>query len=254
MATVIPKTPTFEELALRALHFEEPRVKKIPNLLGRYNDALVCWQSLAADLGKILAAQRCPISIPTVAPAGASIARLSYPEAVEELRGGLTSAVSKLAAFARATKVGRIEWISEEACRFSFNELRTIRGLLAQTIVRTSHTHELVQARVHRLPANEIPKPPAAKLLLSMMGAPLREATRVVTGMLVVKGEVATEKLREPTALGRGVEKIGMGVRTLAAKGKAAASGVGSALRGVQVALSDPAIVVGDLVLYGWED
>ena len=86
------------------------------------------------------------------------------------------------------------------------------------------------------------------------MGEPLRDATRVVTGMLVVKGEMAIEKLREPTGLGRGVEKLGMGVRTLAAKGKAAAGAVGKAFSGMQVALSDPAIVVGDLVLYGWED
>lgn len=254
MATAILEPPTFEELAFRALHFEEPRVKKIPNLLARYHDALVRWQSLTSDLATILATQRCPISTPTIEPAGASIASLSYAEATEELRRGLRSAFAKLAASARATKVGRVEWMSEDACRFSFNDVRTIRGLLAHTIVRTSHTHELVRTRVHRLPANEIPKPHAAKVLLSKMGEPLREATRVVTGMLVVKGEEATEKLREATALGRGVEKISMGVRMLAAKGKAAAAGVGKAVSGLQVALSDPAIVVGDLVLYGWED
>lgn len=258
VATATSTPPTFEELALDALEFDEPKLKRNSHLFARYAEATERFDELANGIATILKRhQGYSVLPPKLRPAGAEIASASYDDALVALRARLKSGIGELGRAIRSTKVGRIRWMGEDACQFRFDELRSVRGILTRTHIRTAHTHDLVRARVHRLPASELPKPQIAKEILAMMPETLCRATRIVTGMLVLKDEGETERLIEKTPLGRGISALGGAARSAGAMTAAAASQVANAFTrkpALQVALKDPAIIVGEFVLYGWEN
>ncbi len=144
-------------------------------------------------------------------------------------------------------QVGVIDWLTGDVCRYHFvravivqstgpsvttrsDNGHTLRETTKQTILETHraalHTHELVNARKHRLPALEVPKPRGVHELISTIPVWLQPYIRVVAGdqirESVIERDLRTDTREQTTE------------RVLFSR--------------------DPAVVLGRYVLAGWTD
>jgi len=187
----------------------------------------------------------------------------------------LQVAASQLAAAWDCSRIGRIEMLARNACRFTYYDFVDQGGILNRTYDVAKHQHDLASARFHRAEAVNIEIPERAKLMLARLHY-LKPYARIVTGVEVATGTEQSESFQERTALGRaldttvdatarGAKAAGRGARRvsksvttrgvvlggLALGGLAAAGMALSSL--AAVAIADPALIIGDRVLYGWD-
>jgi len=118
-----------------------------------------------------------------------------------------------------------------------------------------------VRARVRRVDDKDVKLPPVAQGIVNDLTAGLRRELRVVVGTEIIR-QVGDEEVRkELTPLGRALVGVGKTAAVTApiAAGVATAGLlrkpiVGTGLLASAVFLADPALVLGDICLYGWED
>lgn len=163
-------------------------------------------------------------------------------------------------------KIGRITYEGEHAT-YSWYEVKTSAGILNNSLSRLKWTHTILHPKARKLPVN-FPVPAKAQLMLDRIESidVLRRSCRVVQGMLVGKTDEVSANWTERTAAGRALDStksfavkhgktIGMGVAGMAATaGIVALAMAKAAAPMVAVAAADPAIVVGDIVFFGWEN
>ncbi len=186
---------------------------------------------------------------------------------------------------AKTNHVGRLEWIDDpngftpKACRFNFytrEKSRTLTKIRTRTI---EHVHDLVDAKAHRLPAPEVKKPKACIEIINAMSDWMKEDASIITGTQilanirqvdetyedneVVRGIKATRRgiVRGARAIGRGTQRVAavMDQAFLRSQGFSSREEYEEEMerrrrereerRGI---LFDPALVIGDFVLIGW--
>jgi hypothetical protein len=188
------------------------------------------------------------------------------------MQENLRTFAAQLAAQWDCSRIGRIEMLAEDACRFTYCDFADLGGILTRSYSVVRHQHRVVNARFHRADAMlTITIPQRASAMLARLRL-LSPYARIVTGMEVVKGSEHAETFQERTALGRKVDQVIGGAKdagkAFVDSGAAAATGVAlgigalaagagwllSGLAGLAaVAMADPALIIGDRVLFGWD-
>jgi hypothetical protein len=165
----------------------------------------------------------------------------------------------------RSDRIGRLAVLGNDAVQFTFFEVHTQRGLWTHKFNRTKFTQELVDARAYPLPADHVPQPAKAKRIVRQLASvpELARFCRIVAGMQVSRASGIQDRWRDDTALARGVKGAARFVTTNAAAagvavGTATTASLAALAKHVQaaaqaVAKADPAIVLGDVVFYGWD-
>jgi hypothetical protein len=291
---------TLPEAIARAVGFRTPLVHSDAQLFTNYAGAANRFASIGNGLEKLCREHLdFELQPPVVEGLGAGTAALPYTESVGQLELRIQIAIDELVRRLDVPQLGRIEWSDPESCRFTFFEVRRDRGILRNTVKRVAHTHELVKARQHRLPAEEIAMPAKAQAIIKAIPEPLLPQVRIITGLEVLKSEHEDSRRQELTRVGRAldsgkrraldaVDSLAAGGRAAAMKArdtvsseefqrgaaKAAAVGLaavaGGAILGgiysaltaaasvasvaVPLAIADPAIVLGEFCVFGWED
>ena len=266
--------------------FKEPPFKTPQNLMRNYGTAVGTALDVARQIqGFMNSAYQAAVPIPEVETAGADVAALPYEEALATLKQRHDTLVQKVATMFDCPRIGRFEWLSDDAARFSYVTVRRERGLLKVRDHRNKHVHDLVKAVSHPF-ADEIPiRDPRAKQLIDMIPSSLKPYGRIIAGLEIVKGHEFAGTDETLTGLGRIVhgakQAVVTGARSTAESGRKAATviargagrtlssgsawtaaGIGAAVLGTlgllatmaQVVIADPALVIGEYVLYGWED
>ncbi|MBI5760020.1 MAG: hypothetical protein HZA46_16000 [Planctomycetales bacterium] len=164
----------------------------------------------------------------------------------------------------------RIEYAGPHECVFRYCDA-TKSYDLQQTIhhIRT-HEHHLVQAQERRLTDIGVVLPPKQRRIVRALPQVVYPQLRVVTGLLVLQKEEDGGTVRREHTVGRTLRQTGEAVRKYgsgAARGVAAGAVAAGIVAGVAamvsaistavataavVAVADPALVIGDLVISGW--
>jgi hypothetical protein len=212
-----------------------------------------------------------------------------YDDVLKKMHEAVRARCDQFAANLYSSGFGRIVWTSEDSCSFDYAELHVSKGILKRKFTTLRHQHELVDARQHKLPATDVARPPIVGRIICQLPKILDKHLRIVTGLEVVKGSAIESEVTKPTPLGEfvfgtrdavvdGAQRVAIGVANgAAAVGRAltsdqakavartvggAAAVVGTAVAGIAllpfafvgVAIADPCLVLGDLVLVGWEN
>lgn len=166
----------------------------------------------------------------------------------------------KLVDKAQTAGLGKIEWHTDDRCVFDYPEAQLKSGWTKKTITRSVHTHDLVKARQHRLPATDIKRPPFVDEIIADLPRFVHPHLRIVTGLEVAKstGNVRTEE--SLTELGQLLHDTRLQMAAITATALAAGIAAGAVLASaaaaaaIPVAIADPCLCLGSLVLAGWEN
>jgi hypothetical protein len=158
---------------------------------------------------------------------------------------------------ARANVVGRIEWLSDRACRFYYFDTERSRTLTRIRTRTVKHTHDLIHAKKVRLPAPNVRKPRTCCQIIRAMPPWVQKRSSIVVGDQIVADVEQVGQTDEPNELvlaarwiGRKLEQGRQTAYRAAAKVMQAASKLTETTTDI---LRDPALVIGDYVLAGWE-
>jgi hypothetical protein len=262
---VLKNRYTFPEAVERAVDFRPPIVRGDRQLFTEYAQAADRYTQISSGLKTV-----CrnfldfEITPPPLDAFEAAVAALPYSDTRELMQHRIRQAISALAEALDIPQLGRVTWADRESCRFTYFEVQRDRGILRNTVRRIAHQHDVVKARQHKLPATDVVIPKRGLEIISAIPAPLKRYTRVITG-LEVRQQAREDSSREEStwlaqALARGKHQLTQ-AKTAAAvgivgAGAALASGFTALLSAVTapVAIADPAIVIGEICLYGWEN
>jgi hypothetical protein len=150
---------------------------------------------------------------------------MPFEDAYAEMKNRLAAGKDALAKAVSKPEVGRIEFTDGESGRYTWFEIQRIYELTGTVTRRVAHTNHIVRAKFHELPAAHVRKPALAERIIRAIPAPLYPYVRIVTGTEVVSETKVVSERKELNWLGK--------------------------LR--QMAAHDPAIVIGELCLFGWE-
>ena len=196
---------------------------------------------------------------------GAEIGSYERQEAQEELRRWHQEFVETLTASfrrdleqaAETNLVGRIEWLGDHACRFDFFEKERSRGLTTNRTRTVQHTHELIDARKARLPAYRVKQPARCKVLIRAMPVWMQKHAYIVTGTQIAANLDQVDEREEPNELVETARWLTRSVRSGAQavrdSGRQIGRRVNRLASSIEI-LKDPALVIGDYVLTGWEE
>lgn len=170
-----------------------------------------------------------PPSLPVVRSAEAT---QPFPSLVSHFQGLVSQYAREFAAKLREQGFGIITWHDEQSCVFDYPEVRVTNGLTQTTYDRYRHTHDVVKARQHKLPATDVRRPAYVDTMIARLPAELHPQLRIVSGLEVVRNVRHEKSHTERNALGRFFDEF---------KGSK------------QVSVPDPALCLGEIVLCGWE-
>jgi hypothetical protein len=263
MSTATLDRPTAAELLLRTFLPAELVIKRSQDLIPKYKDACEKYFATAKCIQGILRKhQRREISVREIPPARSAVASKSYSDAKQILKENLARGCTDLENDMLAARVPRMSWSDDKCCEFEYEELSIHRGVLTNLTTRSRHHHELIRSQIHKLPTPEVAKPREALTIIEAMTPELVAACRIISGVLILEGDQQSGEFRDNTLLGNVVDGI-----TRASK--ASASYVGAAFERLseraleklveqpkprQVLTRDPAIVLGQFVLFGWKE
>jgi hypothetical protein len=158
---------------------------------------------------------------------------------------------------ARAERVGKIEWLGDRACRFYYFDTKRSRTLSRIRSRTMKHTHDLVDARKVRLPADHVKKPKMCRNIIRAMPLWMRKHSYIVVGTQVVGNIERVDQTEEPNELLAAAKwagrKLTRAHRKAVRAGKGAVRTASGLNRLTTAILRDPALVIGDYVLTGWE-
>lgn len=259
---------TLSDALLRASGFHPPIYPSKERLFESWNGFTETYRKDAEGLAVVgrkymgVDLQFAPVPI-----LGSKIAALNYDDALHTMQEGMQEVFFRAHREFERCRAGRITCSDDgENCRFTFHEVYRRKGIFRETISRTPHEHELVRVRFRRVDDPSLTLPPIAQGIVNDLTPGLRRQLRIVVGTEVVRSVGDGEVRNELTALGRAVVGAGKeaarigaivvpivgGIAAGGLVGAAAVAGVGMLASAMFVA--DPALVLGDVCLYGWED
>ena len=191
-----------------------------------------------------------------------------------QMKEAMLSAIAKYERELDKCGVGKIISSDNKSCTFNYTTFANKGGLFTRTIEATNHVHDLVRCRYHKHPFSGATLDKRAQQIVAEINL-LRPITRVVTGELVTQDASYRGTIQERTAAGQVMDVVrdraGRAARWArsesgrkAATVGAAGAGIGFAAWGITAGIAalssaaaatavvDPAIIVGDRVLYGW--
>ncbi len=196
-------------------------------------------------------------------PITAEIGTLPHEKARQALEHRFADSVDYIARnvqrdLASSSMVGRITWLGPRECRFSFFDTERSRTLTRTTTRTLKHTHDLIHARKVRLPARSVRKPKACRALIRAMPPWVRKHSYIVAGTQInanIEQVGETDRPSELVVLGRWIgRKLQEGRRKAARAGAQVVDAAARLGKSSTAILRDPALVIGDYVLFGWEE
>jgi hypothetical protein len=244
-----PRTPNKVELVKATREFESNRDRVVGDLQQMFHalDRPTGWYFAPIDI-------RAEIGSLSLEEARQQV-RQQLQEAQDLLEARLTAALQNAA---RANAIGRIEWFGRKACRFHYFDQERSRTLTAIKTKTVQHTHDLIKARKHRWPANDVRKPKRCEELIKNLPPWLAEHSYIVTGTVirptisqVAERVEANEVIRAARWLG---DRMKVATRAVSQGARSVAKTIEEgARRQFSEIRMDPALVVGnEFVLCGW--
>jgi hypothetical protein len=247
----------------KAVDFKPPLMKGDHKLFTAFDGAKRRFDEVARGLAQ-LCIKHCSFSLnpPAIETVGAEVAALPYNEAIAAVEQRLNGGIDLLCQRLTVPQLGHIEWLDDETCKFTYFQVDRKEGFVRDTLYRVAHTHHLVNARMHRLPAAEVAKPKKALAIIESLPPALYPYARIVTGLEVVNATAIAEQWKERNAFGEFLHDVGLAATSVPAIATAGIAAGAGALAGLgwlglaaaQVAIVDPAIILGELCLFGWEN
>lgn len=162
--------------------------------------------------------------------------------------------------------IGRIS-VDGRKARYSWYEVKKAPGILSHSLTRLKFTHEIIDARFLRM-SGDVDLPPKAQRIHDLLcqSPELEQACRIVTGFLIGEGSEVTSRWTERSAAGKAFDatkgllksqssNILAGLGAVLTAGAATAAIVAAKTAPMAaVAAADPALVLGDIIFYGWKD
>ena len=148
-------------------------------------------------------------------------------------------------------KVGRWRYTGDRTIQYEYFQVSKSSGWWQNDHERIKTVHDVIKARVRRLPCNDLPKPPKAERMIKriMQEKNLYKHFGIITGTLVAHGSEVTEQWKTDTQLKKGVEAVTSMARSA---GGAVVSAATFSMSMMASLASDPAIICGDTVWFGW--
>lgn len=263
-----------EDAIYSVVGFKEPVAKSKANLFKRYAESVNRSQWLTYSLQVLLnntyRRSYVPPSVPIVSSGDAAE---SYEDLKEMMELNIRAFGGRLSEVLREQGLGKLTWHGVDSCTFDFPEIHVKKGLTVHTIRRERHTHDLVKARQHKLPAPDVLKPPFVQSIIKQIPEFIHPHLRIVTGLEVVKDVKFESQEEQLTGFGQflkgtkqavtdanNLKNAGIAAAIAAAVGGGAwlASALATAgtvaTTAAQVAVLDPALCLGEIVLCGWEN
>ena len=131
----------------------------------------------------------------------------------------------------QAQHIGTIKWLGNNACRFTFYEKerrRTFTEIIEQNI---SHTHDIIDAKRHLLPASHVQKPRQAENIIRVMPKCLSKCCYVVTGTQIVSDIEQVGETCQPSELVNAARWMNAKARQATTVRQKTVKGVGRAAR-----------------------
>lgn len=157
-------------------------------------------------------------------------------------------------------RVGKLTMIGDGEVEVYGFEPCVRRGVLQNTVTLKKKTHRIINPRFNRIPYAG-PMPKKAQRIQDQLCQfdELRRASRVLTGTVIGMDEQDVDQWRNDTALTKAGKQtaaaLGRASRATAQAVNRSATSVREAGRSLSAAFApDPAIVIGDLVLFVWLD
>lgn len=260
--------PSLAEMVAEEACFRMPRGSRITSLVQETRRAEERARNVVAECQQMFhtLGEDEPWSVPTKL-IEAQIAKLDIDAAREECRVHFEELAreigrkleARMEEAANANHIGEIEWFRDpvfnrpKGCRFHFYERQQSRTLttIRERTVRLSH--EVVDAKRHRLPARSVRKPKRCREIIAAMPAFMCKHSYIVTGTQILSDEEqleATERPNELVQIGRSA--AGLIGRSAAAVARASHEAY-ERVRNIDI-VRDPALVIGKFVLVGWND
>lgn len=254
---------------VEAIGFTKPLIESKEKLYANYSAAYDRLLQLGMAIQLILSRDHSkPFKPPKLRLVRAGA--LTFQELFEDMNIAVFEGCQELTNRLREAGFGNIEWYDEDTCTFDYPVSAFTYGLTSKTVDRYKATHDLVKARQHKLPALDIKRPKAVDKLIAGLPAFVHPHLRIVTGLEVVKtwDHVGTENglndfgkflqgaKDEAAAMAKSAKvRTAAAVAGLAAVGAAIGSFMATAGPiAAQVAIADPAVVLGNVVFCGWEN
>ena len=154
-------------------------------------------------------------------------------------------------------KIGQWEYTGDRCIKYTFFEVNKTSGTWQNDFKRVKSTHEVVNARVRRLPCKELAKPKKAEAMIQriMQERDLYKHFGIITGKLVAHGSNVTEQWQEDTQLKKNVDWAKAKVTSSAQTTGRVLSAVAMAPLSMMASLlDDPALIFGsDIAFIGWK-
>jgi hypothetical protein len=159
---------------------------------------------------------------------------------------------------AQANRIGRIEWFGNRSCRFNYFDTEQSRSLTRVRTRKMSHTHDLIGARRVRLPANSVKKPRGCSRIIRAMPLWMQKHSYIVVGTQIAANIEQVDEADEPNELILAArwagQKLQQGQKMAARAASRVAAATSRLVETTTKILPDPALVIADYVLFGWED
>jgi hypothetical protein len=205
-----------------------------------------------------------PWQLPTtVVPA--EIATLSHDEARVELQARhqkILESIEKhflrdLQSATQTNRIGQIEWLGDRCCRLNYFEDERSRSLTKIRTRTLDHTHDLLNAKRVRLPANRVQKPRRCIEIIHAMPPWMQRYSYIVVGTQIAANIEQVAETDQPNELVLATRWAGEKLRQGRKAANRAAAGVSNAVRNFSKTMTnilpDPALVIAGYVLFGWE-
>ncbi len=251
------KSPTFDS------------IERIAEAYARFNDRfLYLGNNLANALHKHLAVRLAIASPPVI---GQRLIRLSPREAQRLVDQTVAAAAHALREELLRQGFKPVRWNEDcESGSFAYRDVEQHRGLLRHTVRTTPHKHTITRANIRRLDDPDVRLSAKAQALSADLDPDLRRVLRVVVGTEIVRDVGAESVQQQWTPLAKRVARVGK-----IAGQSAALAGIGAAIVGAgallgtaaatavsslgtaavaTVVVADPALILGDMCLIGWEE
>jgi hypothetical protein len=158
---------------------------------------------------------------------------------------------------AHANRIGRIEWLGDRCCRFNYFDTERSRSLTRLRTRTMNHTHDLICAKRVRLPAHSVKKPRRCSEIIRAMPLWMQKHSYIVVGTQIAANIELVAQADEPNELALAArwagQKLQQGGKEAARAPARVADAASRLVKTMTKILPDPALVIADYVLFGWE-
>lgn len=266
------RPPDFDRVTRTATGYKPSSfdsIERIAEAYAHFSDRFVSLGSNLADVIRKHFAVRLAVASPPVI--GGRLIRVSPRDAQKLVDQSITATAQALRDELLRQGFKPVYWSDDcQSGSFVYRDVDQHHGILRHTVRSTPHKHTITRANIRRIDDPDVRLSAKAQALSADLDPDLRRVLRVVVGTEIVRSVGAERVQKEWTPLAKRLAKVGkIAGQTTAVAGigaaivgagallgtaaAAAASSLGTAAVAT-VIVADPALILGDVCLIGWEE